>query len=202
MSVKMITTDELRHMKGGEGLILQGCGGNLDEWVEGINDMFTDEGILKEGSKFENCLAFENNGVTCLLFPFKNVKIETGITIPNSVTIIGIEAFHGCYNLTIKCFNGSYAEQYAIENDINYELLDANPTVNPSEKPSQNSSNNPSQNPTNNSNNNPTNSSQNPNNNQSNKPNNNTNKQNPTTAPTTIKKAKIKNLKAKAKGKK
>lgn len=78
MSVKMITTDELRHMKGDEGLILQGCGGNLDEWVEGINDMFTDEGILKEGSKFENCLAFENNGVTCLLFPFKNVKIETG----------------------------------------------------------------------------------------------------------------------------
>lgn len=78
MSVKMITTDELRHMKGDEGLILQGCGGNLDEWVEGINDMFTDEGILKEGSKFKNCLAFENNGVTCLLFPFKDVKIETG----------------------------------------------------------------------------------------------------------------------------
>lgn len=78
MSVRMITTDELRHMKGDEGLILQGCGGNLDEWVEGINDMFTDEGILKEGSKFKNCLVFVNNGVTCLLFSFKNVKIETG----------------------------------------------------------------------------------------------------------------------------
>lgn len=41
MSVKTISKDELRRMEGSEGLILQGCGGNLDEWVDGINDTVT-----------------------------------------------------------------------------------------------------------------------------------------------------------------
>ena len=36
MSVKQITTDDLRKMKDTEGFILQGCGGSLDEWVDGI----------------------------------------------------------------------------------------------------------------------------------------------------------------------
>ena len=45
MSVKQITTDDLRKMKGAEGLILQGCGGSLDEWVDGINDMLTESGL-------------------------------------------------------------------------------------------------------------------------------------------------------------
>ena len=38
MSIKTITTDDLRRMKGKEGLILQGCGGDPQEWVDGIND--------------------------------------------------------------------------------------------------------------------------------------------------------------------
>ena len=38
MSISKITTDELRRMKGKEGLILQGCGGNTQEWLVGIND--------------------------------------------------------------------------------------------------------------------------------------------------------------------
>ncbi len=45
MSVKTITTEELRHMEDSEGLILQGCGGSLDEWVDGVNDILTKEGI-------------------------------------------------------------------------------------------------------------------------------------------------------------
>ena len=42
MSAKNITTEELRHMKESEGLILQGCGGRLDEWVDGINGMLAE----------------------------------------------------------------------------------------------------------------------------------------------------------------
>ena len=34
MSVKTISKDELRRMEGSEGLILQGCGGSLDEGPE------------------------------------------------------------------------------------------------------------------------------------------------------------------------
>ena len=79
MSVKTISKDELRRMEDSEGLILQGCGGSLDEWVDGINDMLTEDGILQDGTKFHDCSAFENDGVTCLLFPFKDdVKLDVG----------------------------------------------------------------------------------------------------------------------------
>ncbi len=83
----------------------------------------------------------------------------TSITIPKSVTIIGDDAFFSWDSLTIKCYKDSYAERYAIENDIKYELLDGSKTPN------------------------------NPNNNQSNKPNNNSTKPNQTVSPTNNKKA-------------
>lgn len=81
MSVKQITTDELRKMKGTEGLILQGCGGSLDEWIDGINDLLTGSEILLGGTKFkaENCCVFENEGLTNLMFPFsEDVKLDMG----------------------------------------------------------------------------------------------------------------------------
>ena len=66
-------------MEGTEGLILQGCGGNLDEWVDGINDMLTEDGILKDGTKFHDCSTFEHERLTCLLFPFsEDVKLDIG----------------------------------------------------------------------------------------------------------------------------
>ena len=34
--IQEITAEELRRMDGQEGLILQGCGGNPREWVDGI----------------------------------------------------------------------------------------------------------------------------------------------------------------------
>lgn len=79
MHVKTISKDDLRRMDGAEGLILQGCGGNLDEWVDGINDMLTESGILLDGTVFHDCLTFAHDGVTCLLFPFQNdVKLDVG----------------------------------------------------------------------------------------------------------------------------
>ena len=41
MSITTITTENLRRMEEKEGLVLQGCGGDLKEWVDGINDMLT-----------------------------------------------------------------------------------------------------------------------------------------------------------------
>lgn len=72
MSIKTITTDELRRMNNSEGLILQGCGGDLNEWVDGINEMLTEDGILQKKTKFnaDNVRTFEHNKLTCLLFPF------------------------------------------------------------------------------------------------------------------------------------
>lgn len=78
MGIKAITTNGLRRMGDREGLILQGCGGDLQEWLDGINEMFTANGILKDGTKFENISVFEHEGLTCLLFPFDGVKLDVG----------------------------------------------------------------------------------------------------------------------------
>lgn len=53
MEIKNISLHELRKMNGSEGLVLQGCGGDLQEWVDGVNDMLTESGILRNGSRFE-----------------------------------------------------------------------------------------------------------------------------------------------------
>ena len=78
MAVKSITTDDLRRMNDKEGLILQGCGGEAQEWVDGINEMLTKEGILLDGSKFEKCSVFKNGDATCILYPFEDVKLNIG----------------------------------------------------------------------------------------------------------------------------
>ena len=78
MSITTITTEDLRRMEEKEGLILQGCGGDLKEWVDGINDMLTEAGILKEGSRFGDVSTFQYGELTCLLFPFEDVKLEIG----------------------------------------------------------------------------------------------------------------------------
>ena len=76
--IKTIKADALKDMKGKEGLILQGCGGKLEEWLDGINEMLTEDGILLDGSKFENALTFEHDSCTNLLFPFEGVKLDVG----------------------------------------------------------------------------------------------------------------------------
>ena len=76
--VKQITADDLRQMEDREGLILQGCGGNLQEWVDGINDLFTEAGILQSGSRFGRVSVFQQDGLTNLLFPFDGVQLDVG----------------------------------------------------------------------------------------------------------------------------
>lgn len=78
MSVGKITTDDLRRMDDKEGLILQGCGGDLQEWVDGINQMLTEEGILLGGTVFSNCSTFEHENLICLVFFFDDTKLDVG----------------------------------------------------------------------------------------------------------------------------
>ena len=75
--IAQTTTDKLREMGGKEGL-LQGCGGDLREWVDGINEMLTEAGILLDGSKFEDVSVFQHDGLTNLLFSFEGVKLNMG----------------------------------------------------------------------------------------------------------------------------
>ena len=78
MGIHAISADSLRRMNDREGLILQGCGGDLQEWLDGINEMFTENGILKDGTKFQDISSFEYDGLTCLLYPFEGVKLDVG----------------------------------------------------------------------------------------------------------------------------
>lgn len=78
MSINKITTQDLRRMEDKDGLILQGCGGDLSDWVKGINEMFTEAGILKNGSKFKNVCSFQYGELTCLLYPFENTELDMG----------------------------------------------------------------------------------------------------------------------------
>lgn len=78
MTIKNITTNDLRKMNNKEGLILQGCGGEVKEWVDGINDILTENGILLDDTKLDNVSVFQNEGVTCILYPFDNVHLDVG----------------------------------------------------------------------------------------------------------------------------
>lgn len=78
MKINQITLTDLRRMNGKEGLILQGCGGETQEWADGINKMLTDKEILLDNTRFENVSVFKSDGVTCILYPFENVHLDIG----------------------------------------------------------------------------------------------------------------------------
>ena len=76
--IQEIMAEELRRMDGQEGLILQGCGGNPREWVDGINSLLTQAGILLDGNQFESVSVFQHQGLINLLFPFDSIKLDMG----------------------------------------------------------------------------------------------------------------------------
>ena len=78
MEIKNISLHELRKMNDSEGLVIQGCGGDLQEWADGINEMLTERGILQNESRFEKAYTFNNEKLTCLLFPFDEVQPDVG----------------------------------------------------------------------------------------------------------------------------
>ena len=79
MSIWLISTEQLRRMEDQEGLVLQGRGGDPQEWVDGINEILAQEGILKKGAGFEEAYTFRHDGLTCMLFPFKeDTELDVG----------------------------------------------------------------------------------------------------------------------------
>ena len=56
MTITRIEARQLRNMENHEGLVIQGCGGDLQEWVDGINA----EKRIRSTVGFENGYAFEN----------------------------------------------------------------------------------------------------------------------------------------------
>ena len=99
MSVKQITTDDLRKMKGKEGLILQGCGGSIDNWINSINDLLTESGILLDGTKFksESCYVFKNEALPIFCFRFLRMLNSVWVSLLCGVyKLIRNSAVNGC----------------------------------------------------------------------------------------------------------
>lgn len=99
ITITQVTTEELRTMWNREALVLQGCGGDLEEWVNGINDMLVEQGVLKQNSRFRNVLTFQNNGVTNLAFPLEDAEVDVG-----KLSIWRIQ--------TVNNFNGIWLSDY------------------------------------------------------------------------------------------
>lgn len=51
MSIQKISKEQLRRMGNQEGLILQGCGGNIQEWVDGINETLPKKPLIMKNIK-------------------------------------------------------------------------------------------------------------------------------------------------------
>ena len=79
MSISTVTTDDLRRMNGKEGLVLQGCGGDPQNWLDGINGLLLNRGILKNSTRFKDIFVFRDGDLTNILFPFADdVEIDAG----------------------------------------------------------------------------------------------------------------------------
>lgn len=79
MNVINISTRDLKRMNSKQGLILLGCGGEISDWVDGVNEELTKENILCDGTKFENVSVFKYKNGTCILFPFDDkIKLDVG----------------------------------------------------------------------------------------------------------------------------
>ncbi len=85
-------------------------------------------------SAFLNCTSLEKvtiNGDVQLVgaAAFLNCENLKSVNIPKSVGYIGADAFGFCEKLTIKCYENSYAQDYAEENGIKYLLIDEERSV-------------------------------------------------------------------------
>lgn len=120
MSITEITTAELRQIKDKEGLIIQGCGGSLQEWQDGINEMLTDANILNNGTKFEDIYSFKNGNITCLMFPFEeNVDIDIGKLA--MWRLMTHEEFYGTW---LSDYIPNYLGESDVETETNKEGVD------------------------------------------------------------------------------
>lgn len=75
--MKNITIEQLKQIQT-EGLVLRGCGGDLQEWVDGINQTLTQEKILLHGDTFKDVSVFKWDGLTNLLFNMEGVRMDMG----------------------------------------------------------------------------------------------------------------------------
>ena len=77
MAIKEISINELRKKINEEGMVFEGCGGDIQEWIDGINEQLDE--LFLDDRRFNDVYKFDNNGSTCLMFPLNNeVALDPG----------------------------------------------------------------------------------------------------------------------------
>ena len=119
--IKRITISDLLKMcdREQEGLVIQGCGDSLEEWVGGINRILTEEGILIGGFTFTNVMTFTRKETTCLLFPFDD-ELLADMDMLFDWVCSNYDVF-GCMSISGYC--ATYFDHYPprLEEYDNYE---------------------------------------------------------------------------------
>ncbi len=78
--MKELSLEEIKELRNNncEYLVLQGCGGDLVDWISGITDILKDEGIVSDSFSFDKIYFFENGDLTNLAFPLDSKDINMG----------------------------------------------------------------------------------------------------------------------------
>ena len=58
--------------------MLQGCGGDLGEWVDGITGMLKEENIVPKSFKFDEVYSFKNGDLINMAFALNSSDIDMG----------------------------------------------------------------------------------------------------------------------------
>lgn len=78
--MKNISCSELIELRNNEyeHLIFQGCGGDLNEWVDGITNLLKENDIVPKTFEFKEVYLFEANDLSNMAFPLDSKDIDMG----------------------------------------------------------------------------------------------------------------------------
>lgn len=77
MKIEKISKNRVKKLaKETEYLVWQGCGGPLEEWYNGIEQLMIESNIADDKYKMLYMYVFENNGITCLLTPLEKLNMN------------------------------------------------------------------------------------------------------------------------------
>lgn len=78
MDIKNIKLQDLQELRNNEYefLVLQGCGGDLNEYVDGLAKMLKEAQIIPQNFEFDEVYSFDNKNITNLAFSLKNKDIN------------------------------------------------------------------------------------------------------------------------------
>ena len=80
ISINSISCSEVKELLNNnyEYLVLQGCGGNLKDWVDGITDMLRANKIVPDSFSFNEIYSFEDNNLVNMAFALNSKNIDMG----------------------------------------------------------------------------------------------------------------------------